>query len=431
MAKRVQKKKALTRKQVSRVEREKRQKRNIIIGTVSVVAVLVLLMLMGLYQSQIAEPRAERARQTATAEVAQATREAAETMPVVTVHGTMISLADWQARVRYERYLTIRDIYQYESQIASLDTSSEFGQQLVQFFQAEAQSLRNQLDLGDVLAGEVLDQMVEEDLIRQEAQRRGVTVTPQEVQEYIEVMVFNYPYPPTPVPDPRPTATLSPDITPSPTLTPSITPTPVSREDFEAYYQGALAELSASLGMTEERWKDMFEAIIYTEKLLDLFGQEIEAVQPQVKIDYISVQDLTQATELLERLEAGEPFADLFQEITDDQVITTTTGSRDWSVIGDLSASFGPDFEKAAFNIPPGNFVSDVIMGSGGDYYLIYVQEAEERALSSEAFERQKDAKLESWLSTAKVSDEIVYGDWQSFVPMDPALSEFATEGSP
>jgi len=189
MARRVQKKKkALTRKQVSRVEKEQRQKRNIIIGTVGVMVVLVLLMLMGLYQSQVAEPRAERSRQTATAEVIQATLEAAETIPVVTVHGTVISLADWQARVRYERRLTINDVYQYENQVSSIDTSTEFGQQLAQIFQAEAQSLRNQLDLGTVLAGEVLDQMVEEELIRQEAQRRGVTVTPQELQEFIEVV---------------------------------------------------------------------------------------------------------------------------------------------------------------------------------------------------------------------------------------------------
>ncbi len=435
MAKRVKKKKQkLARRPVSRVEREQRQRRYIIIGTVVVAVLVGVLILLAVYQGQVVEPRAERARQTdtveailaaqtATAQVVQATWTAAEEIPIATVYGEVISLADWQARVRYERRLIIEDIGLYQNQIDSMDTSTDMGQQLKQFFEAEIQTMRNELKLGTTLAGDVLENMVEEVLIRQEAQRQGITVTPQRVQDYIEVVVFNYPYPPTPTPDPRPTATLVPGITPAPTVTPTVTPPPASREEFDAYYQSVLADL-ASLNLTEERWENVFEAMLYRQELLDLYAQEVEPVQLQVQIDYISTPDQDQAQALLARLEAGEPFADLMQEIEADEVVTITADSRDWSPVGELSNAFGLDFEKATFNTSPGNFVSEVIMGSGGEFYLIYVVDAEERALSPEAMERQATARLETWLGQAKASDEVTYGDWQSFVPMEPSLPE-------
>ena len=215
----------MTRKYQSRVERERRQIRYILTGVGVVVAIIVLLLAAGLYKTQVADPAATRRAKDELKEI-----------PAVTVNGTMVSVADWQSRVRYERQLRINQIAQIDQQLSFFDPASEFGQQLIEQGQAQIQEIRNLLDLGDGIAADVLDQMVEEQLIRQEAAQRGIAVTPDELQEFIEVNLFAYPYPPTPEPVPTlPPPTLAPTatVTPEPTLAPTPTSTPRSLEDFE------------------------------------------------------------------------------------------------------------------------------------------------------------------------------------------------------
>jgi len=418
MAKREKKQRPpqMTRKYRSRVEQEQRQLRYIRMGTIIVVLVIILVAMVGLFKTQIADPEATRSA-----------KEALKSLPAVTVNDEMISIAEWQARVRYERQLLINQIAQINQQLSFFDPATEFGQQLISQGQAQIQEIGNQLDLGSGIASDVLDQMVDEQIIRQEARRRGIVVTPEELQAYIEVNLFSYPYPPTPEPFPTlPPPTLSPTatVTPEPTPTPTLSPTPRSLQDFESGYEQYTEQVREITEMTEEQWRSMIEGVLYRERLLAAFGAEVETNVLQAKGRYIAAQDLGTADELLGRLETGETFEALTDEINTDESEepTARAGSFDWLPATVLSQTYGDQFATVVMNTDPGTYSRTAISTPDGGFYLVYVEEREVRELADYLLEQQRADSFDSWLETQKMDEGIEYGNWRDYIPLEPSL---------
>jgi hypothetical protein len=360
-----------------------------------------------------------------------ATRRAEDELkeiPAVTVNDTMVSIADWQSRVRYERQLQINQIAQIDQQLSFFDPTSEFGQQLIEQGQAQIQQISNLLDLGDGIAADVLDQMVEEQLIRQEAAQRGIAVTPEELQKFIEVNLFAYPYPPTPEPVPTlPPPTLAPTatVTPEPTLAPTPAPTPRSLEDFESDYEQYTEQVREITQMSEQAWRSMIEAELHREKLLEAFGAEVETDVQQVQGRYIVTQDQETAEALLARLEAGEGFEALEQEIEADESAepAARTDRFDWAPLGVVQQRFGEEFAAIVFNTSAGQYANQVIPSTTGDqFYLVFVEGNETRELADYLIDQQRSDLFQSWLDEQKLGDGIVYGDWRPYIPREPSL---------
>jgi parvulin-like peptidyl-prolyl isomerase len=417
MAKRQKKQPAkLTRKQISRIEKERRQMRFIRIGGLVLLIIVLLLLGAGLFKTHVADPAATRSAE-----------EALNFIPAVTVNGTMVSITDWQARVRFERQMHINQIAQISQQLSFFDPSTEFGQQLISQGQAQIQEIRDLLDLGDGIAADVLDQMVEEQLIRQEAARRGIVVTPEELQTYIEVNLFSYPYPPTPEPIPTlPPPTLAPTatVTPEPMLTPTTAPTPRSLQDYEADYGTYIEQVQEITGMTEKMWRAMVEGELYREKLFDAFGAEVDPNVLQAKGRYIIAQDLSAAETLLGRLNTGETFEALAQEIQadDSEEPTARTGTFDWSPTTVLSQRFGNEFATVVMNTDPGNYSRTAIATPDGGLYIVFVDEREVRELAESLLDQQRLDEFQGWLEEQKVGDGILYGNWREYIPREPSL---------
>jgi hypothetical protein len=348
-------------------------------------------------------------------------------LPAVTVNDTMISIADWQERVRFERQLRINQIGQLTQQLSLFDPSTEFGQQFISQGQAQIQELRNLLELGDGIAADVLDQMVEEQLIRQEAARRGITVTPEELQNYVEVDLFGFPFPPTPEPFPTlppPTQPPTATVTPEPTLTPTTPPTPRSREDFESDYQTYTDQIREITGMSEEEWRSMIEGELYRQKLLEAFGEEVDPNVLQAKGRYIVADDLGTAEGLLGRLEAGETFENLSGEIDADESEepAARTGTFDWSTPSVLAQRFGDQFADVVMGTEPGNYSRTAITAFDGGFYLVFVEEKEVRELSESQQEQQRLEEFETWLDAQKLGEGVIYGNWREYIPREPSL---------
>jgi hypothetical protein len=405
-----------TRKYQSRVEREQRQIRYLLIGISAVAAIIILILVAGIFKTQVADPAATRNA-----------KEALKSLPAATVNGSMISIADWQARVRYERQLRINQIAQLNQQLSFFDPSTEFGQQLINQGQAQIQEIQNLLNLGDGIASDVLSQMIDEELMRQEADRRGIAVTPQELQKFIEVDLFGFPFPPTPEPVPTlPPPTLSPTatVTPEPTPSPTIPPTPRSREDFESDYQQYTEQVKEITEMSEEQWRSMLEAELLRDKLVEAFGAEVETEALQAKGSYIVTQDIAGAEAVLGRLAAGETFEALVEEIGADESEepAAQAGSFDWSPATLLSQRFGDQFATVVMDTDAGNYSRTAISALDGGFYLVYVEEKEVRELADYLLEQQRNDALDSWLETQQQGDGIVYGNWQDYIPREPSL---------
>ena len=125
----------LTRKYLSRVEQERRQLRYIYIGGLALLGIVVILLVAGLYKTQVADPAATRNA-----------KEALNSIPAATVNDTSFSIADWQARVRFERQRRISQIAQISQQLSLFDPTTDIGQQFISQGQAQIQEIQNLLD---------------------------------------------------------------------------------------------------------------------------------------------------------------------------------------------------------------------------------------------------------------------------------------------
>jgi len=161
-----------TKKHLARVERERIQRRYILFGSLAVFIAVVGLIGYGVLDQTYLQG----------------------IQPVAIVNGEKISTNLWQAQVRYARQQLIGNAAQTAQFMqmfgSNPSTQSSFANQLLQI-QAQLSP--------DTVGKQVLDQMVDDTLIRQEAKRRGITVTSEELNKAIEA-AFNY-YPngtPTP-----------------------------------------------------------------------------------------------------------------------------------------------------------------------------------------------------------------------------------------
>src|SRR5512143_1859014 len=182
-----------SKKHIARLERERLQTRIILFSFIGVLVLVVGLVLYGYLDVKYFQAR----------------------RPVAKVGDVGIPLGEWQARVRMERTRLIGqyNLYQQYSQYFGMDLSSQ------------EQQFLTQLNSPTTLGQSVLDQMIDEELIRQEAAKRGITASPQEVQDAIQA---DYQY----YPNGSPTPTITPTSVSLPTLSPetlalvTLTPTP-------------------------------------------------------------------------------------------------------------------------------------------------------------------------------------------------------------
>lgn len=183
-----------TKKHVARLERERRQVKLIKYAFFGLLIFTVGMLLYGYLDAKFFQLQ----------------------KPVATVGETEISRKDFQIRVRIERAGMINNYMQY----------SQFAQMFGMDMSAQLDQIQAQLDDPQTLGNGVIDSMINEELIRQEAAKRGITVTDAELDEAVQDAYQFYP-----AGSPTPTITFTPPvfptisddiydyITPSPTIT--------------------------------------------------------------------------------------------------------------------------------------------------------------------------------------------------------------------
>jgi parvulin-like peptidyl-prolyl isomerase len=360
----------LSRRQLSKRERELRQRRLISIFGVITAAAVLLVLAFGFYQEYVVKPSA----------------------PVATVNGKPISTRDYQAMVRYQRYQHSSTIARLQSQLSRLDPTAEDQQFLVQYIQQQIQ----QLQVAEVsLATDVLDNMIDDELIRQEAARRNITVTADELQAEIEQQFGYFRNPPTPTPT-LTTATVDTSVTPTPTEV------PMTLEEFQQNYSQYIAALGKNASFGETAFRRLFEASLYRTKLQDALAEEVPLTAEQVHARHILVATEDEAKAVLERLQAGEDFAALAKELSLDTGTKEEGGDLGWFPRGQMVT----EFEDAAFALEPGQTSGPVATSYG--YHIINVIERDaNRPLDETMLEQKKAAALDDWLATQRQSEAV------------------------
>jgi parvulin-like peptidyl-prolyl isomerase len=369
---------------------------------------------------------------------------------VAEVNGVKITTADWQERVRFARV----NLY---NQLSTLAFYQQFGMDVTQ----QQQQIMTTLQLPELMGQQVLDEMVDEVLIRQEAEKRGITVTTEEVDELIQEafnffpngtatptitpteLVVEHPtlnseqltlYPSTSTPTPFLTATAELTSTPDQSVTatatftpapptptfvpqsPTATSTPYTLEGFEQQYDDSLDDFK-NYNIGEKTLRTVYEIDILRNKLREELAKDLPHTETQVLVRHILVADEATAQLVYDQLQAGQDFAKLAADFSQDPGSSSNGGYYDWAP----ASNYVPEFRDATLTQEIGVIGQPVKTEFG--YHVIQVIGRAELPVTDSQFEQKKQTNLEDWLTTARESADIQTFDiWKTRVPTEPVL---------
>lgn len=419
----------LTRKE-HRIRAEVRERnRRLYIGVGAALALAFLIIVIGLVNEFVFRPRSA----------------------VATVGDTTITARDYWKRIYLEQN-------RYQNQLVNLmQLESQFGGQ--GFFTTQISQLQGILSSSFSLGVEVLDTMIRDEVVRQQAAARGITVSAEEVEQALREEVaagqnaITVPQATATAeaaaeatstaagwtPTPSPTVDASTTVTATATPFPTPEPPPTRAILTDEQYSTGLAELEQNLrevaGMTLDEYRRVVEARLLNEKLAEAVGEElVAATEEQVHARHILINveeptleptpepvaegeptptpepegarpllpppaprddaaALALAQELRDRLLAGEDFAALAEEYSDDPGSGAQGGDLGWFGRGMMVAPF----EEAAFSLEPGQ-VSEPVRTDFG-YHLIEVIERDaNRPKEEAALQQERLQQYDIWL---------------------------------
>jgi hypothetical protein len=412
-----------SRKEILIAERQASQTRTIRLAILGIVLLLAIVIVAGVVNVVFIKPNA----------------------PVANIAGSELSMGDWRQRVKLQRAQLILGIE---------DLAESLGQDIGQVQQFAGQQLLLLTQDSERLGQIVLDQMIDEALIQQAAESRGIIVSDDDVQKEIEES-FNYlggasptalPTPtetviPTPSLTPIPTAVITellptrtpfPTPTLGPTRTPLPTPTPLTENSFGELYEETIDRFQ-DFGIKEEQFRNIVKSQIYQERFLEelvreeelsdeamhasffylMFGSEAEAQQSLDDIDrdgFLHVwntiaskpfdpedQDSAFASELLWRTE--DNIALLLDEAASLEVFSMPLDSRSKVII-----------------VPAATEEED------DSFYIIFVTGREIRTLSESAISNARQELLNGWLQGLRASEVDTFERWRTNVPQQPSI---------
>ncbi len=200
----------------------------------------------------------------------------------------------------------------------------------------------------------ILDGMVNDELVREEASRRGLEATPQEIDQALRESLG-------------------------------------LKEGEEASLQELYLERLQELKIDDREYRGFLEINLLRQKLNDALGSDIPEAMEQVHPLVILAQDEATANALLARLEAGQDFSEL--AATESQDVETKEKGGD---LGWLPRGLRPELEEA-FSLEVGKVSQPIFTPQG--YYLVKVVGRETRALDPAASDALKAKAMETWLN--------------------------------
>lgn len=399
----------VTKKHLARAERERIQRNWIVFGTIITALLLVGILVYGWVDLNYLQLR----------------------KPIATVDGEQISIGLFQGRMRLVQGDLLTQYQQY-AQLAQMlggssDTQSSLQQQLDQ--------IDLQLSNPALLGQSVVDSMIQDILIRKEADARGITVEPGEIDNALEAGFGYYPEgtptsvptatidptqlaeptaTPTEGPSPTPTASATPGSSPTPTLspTPMPTPTPFTQQAYETAVKDYFVNLKGTLGATEADVRARIEASLYRQKVQKAIGDEVPAQQEEVWARHILVADEQTANEVLAKLKAGEDWNALAREYSTDPSNKDNGGDLGWFPRGQMIS----EFETAAFNASVGEIVGPVQTSFG--WHIIQVEGREVRTVDATTLSSLRQSAFNEWLTNQRdQADVVITPGWEQYAP--------------
>jgi len=418
--------------QKSRHEREAEVQRYALYGTIGVIVVVGLILIFSVINELVLVPN----------------------QAVANVNGTNITVAQFENRVRLERALLNDQINNYVLLLQSV------GQDPNQYASQEPLSgWLSQIQIPDQLGNRVINDMITDTLIRQEAAERGLTVTDEDIDREIGSLLGYDPdtaglaptatltptISPTPfvspTPSPTPLATSTPEATdeataeatveagagtPTPTWTPQPTPTATATltadqeaEEFGTRKNDYFSALRGSARQSDSDIRAYFETRALRRKLGDALNPDLTTMAPHVDSRHILVATQEEAEDILAALQAGESFADLARAASTDTGSGANGGELGWSPV----SQFVKEFSDTVATAPIGEVVGPVETEFG--WHIIQVRAREDREITENDLENVKDRSVTTYIEDLRNAEDAnieIFPVWTEHVPDDPVF---------
>ena len=389
---------------LSRYERERRTRKFVVIGSIVVAFVVVALIGAALFQRLVYEPN----------------------RTVAVVNGEKISVAQVQSRMRLEFADLTYTFNQLASSVQQIQQGNDPNQSfLLQFYQQQLQQMAAQ-GSAEQISSKALDSLITDDLVRQEAQKRGLTVSQDEIQQEIEKSIGYYRVTLTPFPTytpvtPAPTATATPltmsvqltgtapltptgTATPEPTATPRVQPTSITLAELQQGKDRG-ASFYTSLGYPASEFQSTYETNLLTKKLQDAMASEAPTMTEQYRFDYLRLNNVQSATLYADQLASGsitfQAAISQADAITRPQPIGTG-GVNDWTSNIAVESQYGNEvlaaLASSALNKPSGVITAAL----SGEYYVVMLREKAVRPLDATDLSQEQSKAYTDWLAAQK-----------------------------
>jgi parvulin-like peptidyl-prolyl isomerase len=418
----------LTKRQLSRVQRERQQRTVLYVVMGGAALVIVAMVAFALLREQVFLPR--------------------ET--VASVNGVPINR---------DTYWKVRRL-DLGRQLQQLQFQAQMGGQNAQFVQQRAEAL--QRDLRNVRSAPVdvptLEELASNEVVRQRAPALGVAIDDAKIAAEVERQFAPPPATSTPVSTAEATqtavaATAVATLTPQPTLPPTqapvtgtvaptssptfgptatgtpfqtatatLSPTPLS-EAARATANASFRDQSASLRQVYGMSADDYRELVVRPKLLEdgvkaKLAESIPSDQPQVRAAHILVADEEAARAIKAELDKGADFATLARDRSTDSSNKDQGGDLDWFPRGIMA----PEFEQAAFSQPVG-VVGEPVKTQFGWHLIKVLETAESRPVAPNLLEQVRSSAYDKWLKEQRATSTVT-----SVVTL-PAFSATPTPG--
>jgi parvulin-like peptidyl-prolyl isomerase len=371
----------LNRRLVSRHAREDKFRRQLVWGTGILLGVVAILLAWGLYDHYGLQPR----------------------RPVATVAGTPITLKTYQKQVNYRRWDYDNYLNQLQAQRQQFAAGGEDQAFLVQYMDQQIQQAQSMMAN---LPTTVLDQLIDDQITRQECEVRGISVTADEVQLDLETQFGYDRNPPTATPTPI-THTLPITVTPTATIA------PMTQEEFDTNRtQWATAMKQGTGGYSEDEFRTLVESTLLRQKLEDALTADMPTTGDQVHARHILVATAEEAQAVLDRLNAGEEWDALAAELSQDTSNMDNGGDLGWFSTGQMD----PAFDQAAFALQPGETSGAVETQFG--FHIIRVDERDaNHPLDDNALATARQALIDEWYTARRASPDVVRSWSSTMIP--------------
>lgn len=385
---------------------------------------------------------------------------------VATLSGEKIVTKDFQKRYKLERSNLENQLINY------LNFEQQFGGQ--GFFQTQINQIQTTLSSPFALGVDVLDTMVEDQIIAQQASEMGVSVSTEEVDEQLREEVaagqnaVTEPqatstseaqiaatstaaiWTPTPLPTVDPSGTVT-ETTPPPTPEPAPT-LPLLTADSYAEGEKTLTDnLKTISGMSLAEYRGTIQARLLRQKMQEAIGAEtVVLTETQVEARHIllqvkepsSIPDLTTlsitgtqslsntlpvltpgrditatralAQEIYQQLQDGADFAQLAQEYSDDTGSAANGGDLGWFARGRMV----PEFEDAAFALQVDE-ISQPVESQFGMHIIQVTGRDEERPKDEATLNQEIAQAFRDWLQEKVAAANVERGNILDKLPAD------------